>query len=65
MDNARPDLDEAIWLQIDAEYLYRKAEHFRSQGKHWIAVKIQDNAAVSARLAREVMGIESPQTQEA
>jgi hypothetical protein len=51
----------AAWLQNDAAYLYREADIKRDSPKpasDWVATKIQDNAAHSARRARIVLGIE-------
>lgn len=49
----------AIWLQNDAEFLYRCAAAYRSEGNEWMASQVQENAAYSAKLARERMGLEA------
>jgi hypothetical protein len=54
------DSEAAIWLQRDAEHLYRWARQYAadpSPGQLWVACKVQENAAYSARLARERMGV--------
>ena len=56
---ADDDKDAAIWLQNDAAYLYRCADAARAAGDAWLASRVQDNAAHSAKLARERMGMES------
>jgi hypothetical protein len=53
--------DCAIWLQNDAAYLYREAAKARDSEKpasDWVATQIQNNAARSAKLARQAIGIE-------
>jgi hypothetical protein len=55
------DIESAIWLQRDAAYLYSMAAAQRDSGKpasDWLASQIQNNAAHSARLARQAIGIE-------
>ena len=51
----REELSEAaIWLQLDARYLYAQADRYReTPGKRWLACMMQQNAAHSAKLARE------------
>lgn len=52
----------AIWLQNDAAYLYGQAAKVRDGGKpasDWVATQTQNNAAHSARLARQAIGLES------
>ena len=44
---------DALWWQEDARFLYAQANRVREQGKFWLATKIQENAAYSARRARE------------
>lgn len=59
---SQEQIERAIWLQHDAAYLYGEAEKTRSSGKPasaWVAAKIQDSAAHSARLAREILRIEA------
>jgi hypothetical protein len=54
-------LECACWLQQDAAYLYRMAATKRDSdawARDWVATKIQDNAAHSAKRARIVLGIE-------
>lgn len=53
------DKEAAIWLQKDAAYLYRCADAYRNLGDGWLASQVQENAAHSAKLARQRMGIES------
>lgn len=53
--------EAAIWLQNDASYLYNEASNARDSGKpasDFVATKIQENAAHSAKLARQELGIE-------
>jgi hypothetical protein len=58
---ARTDDEEhVIWLQVDAAHLYSWARKYTDQGQAWLAVKVQENAANSARLARIALSIESP-----
>lgn len=55
-------IESALWLQTDAAYLYREAAAARDSGKPasaFVATMIQDNAAHSARLARQALGIEA------
>lgn len=55
------DLDAAIWLQIDACYLYGWARLYRDRGNpgdEWLAPQVQENAALSAKMARQRLGIE-------
>lgn len=55
-------LDEAIWWQRDAAYLYRWAGIYRERGRpadSWVAAKVQENAAHSARKAREALALEA------
>jgi hypothetical protein len=52
--------ESAAWLQHDAAYLYRMARDYRDRGgilAHWHASLIQNNAAHSARLARQHLGM--------
>ena len=49
------DLEAAVWLQVDAAYLYAQAAAYRDSqapAAHWFATKLQENAAHSAALAR-------------
>lgn len=58
-DAQRADL--ALYLQLDAAFVYRWARMYQEQGggvKEWLAAKFQDSAAHSARIAREALGIE-------
>lgn len=56
----------ALWLQEDARYLYAEAAKYRDGGTgryatwthEWLAIKVQNNAAHSARLVRRALGIE-------
>lgn len=55
-------IDEAIYLQMDAAYLYRMADKTRDSGNpvsEWVSIRIQNCAAHSAKMARQLMGIES------
>jgi hypothetical protein len=56
------DRSAAIWLQRDAAYLYAQATKYREQGRAWMATLVQDNAAHSARLARQQIGLEPKET---
>ena len=61
-DVSQEQIERAIWLQNDAAYLYGEAVKARDSGKPasaWVAARIQDSAAHSARLAREIMCIEA------
>lgn len=49
-------IDAAIWLQNDAQYLYRMARVHRDTGNKFCAAQVQDNAAHSASLARAALG---------
>jgi hypothetical protein len=46
-------IDAAIWLQADSAILYAIAREYRDDGKDWLAGRVQDSAAHSARLSRE------------
>lgn len=51
-----------IWLQQDSRDLYRAANTFRERGRpvdRMIAIKVQESAAHSSRLARMEMGVEA------
>lgn len=53
-------IEWVIFLQRDAAYSYEKAAQERDSAKlssNWLASKIQEAAAHSARLAREAMGV--------
>lgn len=52
------DREAAVWFQIDAAYLHRCADAYREQGDDWLAIRVQNNAAHSARMARHFAGIE-------
>lgn len=57
MDNEQ--IERAIWLQRDAAFLYSQASKKRDSkepASSWVATVIQDNAANSARLARQALG---------
>lgn len=55
---AQYDIDAAIWLQRDAAHLYRFAAVITSRDyDDWLAVKVQQNAAHSAALARKYLGM--------
>jgi hypothetical protein len=45
-------VDAAIWLQVDAAYLYRFAGQCRDKNNNWVATQIQNNAGHSAELSR-------------
>lgn len=52
----------ALWLQQDSRDLYRAADHYRERGRpgdNWLAARVQDSAAHSAKLARMEMGVEA------
>jgi predicted transposase YbfD/YdcC len=54
-------IESAIWFQKDAAYLYSEAAIVRERNtptSDWVATQIQNNAANSARLARQTIGIE-------
>jgi hypothetical protein len=54
MEDFEPTASEAaIWLQGDAEYLYRLADQYRDNGNTFMATVVQNNAAHSANEARE------------
>lgn len=53
------DKTAAVWLQNDAGYLYRWARQYRDNGDVWMAVKAQEGAAWSSKIARIRMGIEA------
>lgn len=52
------DTEAAIWLQKDAAFLYQCAREYGSCGDAFLAARVQQNAAYSAKLARERLGIE-------
>ena len=54
------DRTTAIWFQEDAAQLHKSVElylKFRDSMHDWLAVKVQDNAAHSAGMARKFMGL--------
>ena len=51
--NKQDAQDDAIWFQVDAEYLYRLADQYRDNGNTFMATVVQNNAAHSANEARE------------
>lgn len=54
------ETEYAIWLQVDAAYIYGQAANARDENtsvSNWLATQMQAAAENSARLAREAMGI--------
>lgn len=50
------------WFQNDAAYLYEWARIYRDRGQFvdlWLAARVQENAAHSARMARLGLGLEA------
>jgi len=45
--------EAAVWLQVDAAYLYRAADVYRdAPASRWVATQVQENAAHSSALSR-------------
>lgn len=54
------EIDEAIWLQLDAAYTYALAQMWRDDpapGFSYAAVRVQEAAAHSAAMARDLLGV--------
>jgi hypothetical protein len=52
------DIDKAIWFQEDAAFVYLQASECRKSPEYaFIAVRMQQNAAHSAAMARGILNI--------
>jgi hypothetical protein len=52
------DIDKAIWFQEDAAFVYLQADECRKSPQYaFIAVRMQQNAAHSAAMARGILNI--------
>lgn len=50
------DIDKAVWFQRDAAYTYAQVQKYRDNPAHvFIAVRVQENAAHSAAMARGIL----------